>query len=39
MNFNFVDRSWKNLKMSNFMKIPAARAELFHADRRKDAQT
>jgi len=32
------DRFSKNIQKSNFMKIPAEVAELFHADRRKDRQ-
>jgi hypothetical protein len=36
MYLNFLDRFSKNAQMSNYMKIRAVGAELFHADGRTD---
>ena len=38
-NFSFVCRFSKNTQIPSFMKILPVKAELFHADRRKDWQT
>jgi hypothetical protein len=38
-NLNFLDRFSKNIKIRNFIKICWAAAELFHTDRRPDANT
>jgi hypothetical protein len=35
---DIFDRFWKNIQMSNFMKICLVRAEVFHADGRTDRQ-
>jgi hypothetical protein len=37
-NLNFLDRFFKNLRISNFMKLPPVAAELFNADERTDGQ-
>jgi hypothetical protein len=39
MKLKFLDRFFKNIKLSNFMKILTVGAELFHADGRTDRQT
>ena len=39
MKLDFLNRFFKNHKVSNFMKIHPVGAKLFHADRRTDRQT
>jgi len=35
-NLNYLDRFWKNIQISNLIKIRPVGAELFHADGRTD---
>ena len=38
-NLNFLNRISKNTQISNFVKIRAVGAELFHAEEQTDRQT
>jgi hypothetical protein len=38
-NLNFLDRFWKNIQISYFIKFLSVRDDLFHADRWTDEQT